>query len=96
MTGTGLLSAAALGGAFGWTGPMAYWLATESVLAAHWTTPWIWPAGRRTTAARPSAPRWCSPPGSRPSPSSARETPAAALPPTEPRNICSEEPAYRP
>ncbi|HUA31459.1 MAG TPA: hypothetical protein VMC03_21435 [Streptosporangiaceae bacterium] len=44
MTGTGLLSAAALGGAFGWTGPMAYWLATESVLAAHWTTPWMWPA----------------------------------------------------
>jgi hypothetical protein len=44
MTGTGLLSAVALGGAFGWTGPMAYWLATESVLAAHWTTPWIWPA----------------------------------------------------
>ena len=23
---------------------MAYWLATESVLAAHWITPWIWPA----------------------------------------------------
>ena len=23
---------------------LAYWLATESVLAAHWTTPWIWPA----------------------------------------------------
>jgi hypothetical protein len=44
MTGTGLLSAAVLGGAFGWTGPMAYWLATESVLAAGWTTPWIWPA----------------------------------------------------
>jgi hypothetical protein len=44
MTGTGLLSAAALGGAFGWTGPMAYWLATESALAARWTTPWIWPA----------------------------------------------------
>jgi hypothetical protein len=44
MTGTGLLSAAALGGAFGWTGPMAYWLATESLLAAHWSTPWIWPA----------------------------------------------------
>jgi hypothetical protein len=44
MTGTGLLSAAALGGAFGWTGPMAYWLTTESVLTAHWTTPWIWPA----------------------------------------------------
>jgi hypothetical protein len=44
MTGTGLLAAAALGGAFGWTGPMAYWLAAESVLAARWTTPWIWPA----------------------------------------------------
>jgi hypothetical protein len=44
MTGTGLLSAAVLGGAFGWTGPMAYWLVTESVLAAGWTTPWIWPA----------------------------------------------------
>jgi hypothetical protein len=44
MSGTGLLSAAALGGAFGWAGPMAYWLATESVLAAHWATPWIWPA----------------------------------------------------
>ena len=44
MAGTGLLSAAALGGAFGWAGPMAYWLATESVLAAHWITPWIWPA----------------------------------------------------
>ena len=44
MTGIGLVSAAALGGAFGWTGPMAYWLATEWVLAGHWTTPWIWPA----------------------------------------------------
>jgi hypothetical protein len=44
MTGVGLLAAAALGGAFGWTGPMAYWLVTESVLAGRWTTPWIWPA----------------------------------------------------
>jgi len=44
MTGTGLLAAAVLGGAFGWTGPMAYWLVTESALAAGWTTPWIWPA----------------------------------------------------
>jgi hypothetical protein len=44
MTGTGLLAAAVFGGAFGWAGPMAYWLVTESVLAAHWTTPWIWPA----------------------------------------------------
>jgi hypothetical protein len=43
MAGLGLLSAAVLGGAFGWTGPMAYWLVTESALAAGWTTPWIWP-----------------------------------------------------
>jgi hypothetical protein len=44
MAGLGLLSAVALGGAFGWTGPMAYWLITESALAAGWATPWIWPA----------------------------------------------------
>jgi hypothetical protein len=43
MTGIGLLSAAVLGGAFGWTGPMAYWLVTETALAAGWTTPWVWP-----------------------------------------------------
>jgi hypothetical protein len=43
MIGLGLLSAVVLGGAFGWTGPMAYWLITESALAAGWTTPWIWP-----------------------------------------------------
>jgi len=44
MTGLGLLCAATAGGAFGWTGPMAYWLITEAALAAGWTTPWIWPA----------------------------------------------------
>jgi hypothetical protein len=43
MAGLGLLSAVALGGPFAWTGPMAYWLITESALAAGWTTPWIWP-----------------------------------------------------
>jgi len=43
MAGLGLLSAVALGGPFGWTGPMAYWLITESALAEGWTTPWIWP-----------------------------------------------------
>jgi hypothetical protein len=43
--GTGLLAAAALGGAFGWAGPMAYLLVTEGALAGGWTTPWIW-AGR--------------------------------------------------
>ncbi len=44
MTGIGLLSAAVLGGAFGWAGPMAYLLVTEGALAGRWTTPWIWPA----------------------------------------------------
>ena len=43
MTGVGLLAAAAIGGAFGWIGPMAYWLVTEGALAGGWTTPWEWP-----------------------------------------------------
>ena len=47
MTGIGLLSATALGGAFGWIGPIAYWLVTETGLALGWTTPWIW-QGRPT------------------------------------------------
>jgi hypothetical protein len=48
MTGIGLLSATVVGGSFGWTGPMGYWLITEGALAGGWTTPWIWvgrPAG---------------------------------------------------
>jgi hypothetical protein len=45
FTGVGLLSAAALGGTFGWTGPMAYLIVTEVALTGHPTTPWIW-AGR--------------------------------------------------
>ena len=44
ITGIGLLSAAALGGAFGWTGPMAYLLVTEVALSGNPTTPWVWPA----------------------------------------------------
>jgi hypothetical protein len=44
MAGIGLLSAAILGGAFGWTGPMAYLLITEGALAHQSTTPWAWPA----------------------------------------------------
>jgi hypothetical protein len=44
MTGIGLLSAAVLGGAFGWTGPMAYLLIGEGALAHRSVTPWIWPA----------------------------------------------------
>jgi hypothetical protein len=43
MAGIGLLSAAVLNGAFGWTGPMAYLLITEGALAHRSTTPWIWP-----------------------------------------------------
>jgi len=44
VTGIGLLSAVILGGAFGWTGPLAYVLVTEVALAGHPTTPWLWPA----------------------------------------------------
>jgi hypothetical protein len=47
ITGIGLVSAAALGGAFGWTGPLAYLLVTEVALTGKPTTPWVW-------AARPS------------------------------------------
>ncbi|HEY2552033.1 MAG TPA: hypothetical protein VGI64_15810 [Streptosporangiaceae bacterium] len=43
MTGIGLLSAAAVGGAFGWVGPMAYLLITEGALAHRSATPWVWP-----------------------------------------------------
>ncbi len=44
MAGIGLLSAAVLGGAFGWAGPMAYLLVTEAALAHGSVTPWVWPA----------------------------------------------------
>ena len=44
VTGIGLLSAAAVGGAFGWTGPLAYLLVTEVALTGNPTTPWVWPA----------------------------------------------------
>ncbi len=42
--GLGLLSAVALGGAFGWVGPMAYLLITEVALNGDPTTPWVWAA----------------------------------------------------
>lgn len=45
FTGLGLLTAAGLGGAFGWTGPLAYLLVTEVALTGRPTTPWVW-AGR--------------------------------------------------
>ena len=44
MAGIGLLAAAAVGGAFSWTGPMAYLLITEGALANGSATPLIWPA----------------------------------------------------
>jgi len=44
ITGTGLLTAAAAGGSFGWVGPMAYLLVTEVALTGTTTTPWVWPA----------------------------------------------------
>jgi hypothetical protein len=44
MAGVGLLSAVALGGAFGWAGPMAYLVVTEAALAHGSVTPWVWPA----------------------------------------------------
>jgi len=43
MAGIGLLAAVVLGGAFGWTGPMAYLLITEGALAHRSATPWVWP-----------------------------------------------------
>jgi hypothetical protein len=44
ITGVGLLSAAVLGGAFGWVGPMGYLLTTEAGLARGTATLWIWPS----------------------------------------------------
>lgn len=43
MTGTGLLAAAILGGALGWTAPLIYLVVTEGAFAGSWTTPWAWP-----------------------------------------------------
>jgi hypothetical protein len=43
MAGVGLLAAVMVGGAFSWTGPMAYLLITEGALAHRSTTPWVWP-----------------------------------------------------
>jgi hypothetical protein len=43
MAGTGLLCAAAIGGAFAWAGPLAYLVITEGAFAGSWTTPWDWP-----------------------------------------------------
>ena len=42
LLGIGLLSAALLG-AYGWIGPIAYAVVAEYALTASWTSPWIWP-----------------------------------------------------
>jgi hypothetical protein len=44
LTGIGLLSAAILGGALAWAGPLAYAVVAEVALTETWTTPLIWPA----------------------------------------------------
>lgn len=44
LAGIGLVSAAVLGGAFGWAGPTAYLPLTEGASAGGHTTPWVWPA----------------------------------------------------
>jgi hypothetical protein len=43
LTGIALLTAALLGGALAWVGPMAYLVVTLHAVNAAWTTPWIWP-----------------------------------------------------
>ena len=43
ITGTGLLTAVAAGGAFAWACPLAYVLVTDVALTGNPTTPWIWP-----------------------------------------------------
>jgi hypothetical protein len=49
LTGIGMLSAALLRGALGWTGPAAYMMVAVYALYTQWhgpalSTPWIWPA----------------------------------------------------
>jgi hypothetical protein len=43
LAGIALLTAALLGGALAWVGPMAYLVVALGALEAAWTTPWIWP-----------------------------------------------------
>jgi hypothetical protein len=43
ITGIGMLSAAAIGGALSWIGPMAYLVLSEYAILNAWTAPWIWP-----------------------------------------------------
>jgi hypothetical protein len=43
LTGIALLTAALLGGALAWVGPLAHLVVTLHALQADWTTPWVWP-----------------------------------------------------
>jgi hypothetical protein len=44
LVGIALLTAALLGGALAWVGPLAYLVVTLHALEVAWTTPWVWPA----------------------------------------------------
>jgi hypothetical protein len=44
FTGIALLTAAVLGGALSWIGPIAYLAVTLPALSGPWATPWVWPA----------------------------------------------------
>ncbi len=44
LTGIALICAAAVGGAFAWVGPAAYFVIAAYAIAAKWSTPWTWPA----------------------------------------------------
>ncbi|MGW0633367.1 hypothetical protein [Streptomyces sp. NPDC002758] len=44
LAGVGLLTAAVLGGALAWAGPLAYTVVAEFALLEDWRTPWMWPA----------------------------------------------------
>ena len=39
-----MISAAVIGGALAWIGPIAYAVVTEVALLQSWTSPWTWPA----------------------------------------------------
>jgi len=43
ITGIGMLSAAVIGGAISWIGPMTYLVLSEYAIQNAWRTPWIWP-----------------------------------------------------
>jgi hypothetical protein len=43
IAGIGLLSAALIGGALSWIGPMVYLVLGEYAILNAWRTPWIWP-----------------------------------------------------